>query len=84
MGGATAEGLQDLTRREREVLGLMAHGMTNVAICQELWISDKTLESHVARIYGKLGLPPCTTVHRRVAAVLTWHTGAAHTTAAAA
>jgi DNA-binding NarL/FixJ family response regulator len=62
--------IDELTKREREVLDLMADGLSNEAICRTLWISDKTLESHVSRIYLKLGLAPSRTVHRRVAAVL--------------
>lgn len=65
--------MPELTAREREVLALIAAGLTNAAICRELWISQKTLESHVSRIYGKLGLEPGERVHRRVAAALAWH-----------
>lgn len=61
-----------LTRREREVLGLMACGMANAAICRELYIAPKTLERHVQNIFLKLDLPPDAASHRRVCAVLAW------------
>ncbi len=61
-----------LTRRERQVLGLMAEGRSNNAICGELFISPKTLERHVQHIFTKLELPPSADQHRRVRAVLTW------------
>ena len=59
-----------LTRREREVLELMAQGRSNAAICSGLFISPKTLEHHVAKIFHKLGLAPAADDHRRVLAVL--------------
>lgn len=62
----------DLTRREAEVLSMMARGMANSAICQQLYIAPKTLERHVQNIFLKLDLPPDATCHRRVSAVLAW------------
>lgn len=62
-----------LTPRERDVLELMATGLSNMAICDCLYVSPKTLERHVQHIYSKLGLPPSDGVHRRVSAVLAWH-----------
>ena len=44
-----------LTPREREVLGLMAQGMTNVAIAKSLTVSDGAVEKHVGNIFSKLG-----------------------------
>jgi DNA-binding NarL/FixJ family response regulator len=61
-----------LTRRERQVLGLMSEGRSNNSICGELFISPKTLERHVQHIFAKLELPPSADQHRRVRAVLTW------------
>jgi len=61
--------LAGLTPREREVLGLMAEGMSNGAIASELVITEGAVEKHVANIFGKLGLPPSSAEHRRVLAV---------------
>jgi DNA-binding NarL/FixJ family response regulator len=62
--------LEDLTPREREVLGLMAEGRSNRGICEKLFLSPKTVETHVNSIFGKLRLPPAADDHRRVLAVL--------------
>jgi DNA-binding NarL/FixJ family response regulator len=64
--------LHELSPREREVLGLMAEGRSNQAICAKLFLSPKTVETHVNRILQKLGLPPAAEDHRRVLAVLTY------------
>ena len=64
------DGLDTLTPREREVLGLMAEGRTNTAIARELVVSDGAVEKHVSNIFTKLDLPPTETDHRRVLAVL--------------
>ncbi len=61
--------LAGLTPREREVLGLMAEGMSNGAIGAELVITEGAVEKHVANIFGKLDLPPSSAEHRRVLAV---------------
>jgi len=61
-----------LTDREREVLGLMAQGRSNNAICRGLRLTDKTVESHIAHIFTKLDLYPESADHRRVLAVLAW------------
>ena len=65
-----AEHLGALTPREREVLGLMARGLSNAAICEELHLSVKTVEPVVSSIFTKLGLHPDSTSNRRVLAVL--------------
>jgi DNA-binding NarL/FixJ family response regulator len=64
--------VDELTPREREVLALMAQGLSNTAICGALFISPKTLERHVQNVFLKLGLPPSPQDHRRVRAVLLW------------
>ncbi|PPK68782.1 DNA-binding NarL/FixJ family response regulator [Actinokineospora auranticolor] len=61
-----------LTPREREVLGLMAQGLSNVAIARSLTVSDGAVEKHVGNIFSKLGLEPSSEEHRRVRAVLTF------------
>jgi DNA-binding NarL/FixJ family response regulator len=62
--------LDQLTDREREVLSLMAEGRSNQAICQRLWLSPRTVETHVSSIFAKLSLPPAPDDNRRVLAVL--------------
>jgi DNA-binding NarL/FixJ family response regulator len=64
--------LEELTPREREVLGLMAEGLSNRGICDRLVLSPKTIETHVNSIFMKLNLPPAPDDHRRVLAVLTF------------
>ncbi|MET9232111.1 response regulator transcription factor [Lentzea sp. NPDC003310] len=61
-----------LTPREREVLGLMAEGCTNVGIARRLWLTERTVETHVGSIMAKLGLAANVEEHRRVLAVLTY------------
>ena len=65
-----ASPIDDLTAREREVLGLMAEGRSNLAISQEISLSTKSVEGHVRNIFGKLGLLDTPDDHRRVLAVL--------------
>jgi DNA-binding NarL/FixJ family response regulator len=65
-------GLELLTTREREVLALMAEGYTNVGIARRMWLSDRTVETHVGNIIAKLGLTDSEEEHRRVLAVLTY------------
>jgi len=62
--------LATLTEREREVLGLMAEGRSNVAIAETLVVSAGAVEKHVGNIFTKLDLPLATGDHRRVLAVL--------------
>lgn len=62
--------LTRLSHREREVLSLMAEGLSNRAICQRLVVSDKTLETHIREVFHRLDLPPDADGHRRVLAVL--------------
>ena len=65
-------GLGLLTPREREVLSLMAEGRTNGGIAKRLYLSERTVETHVASIMGKLRLPSGEDDHRRVLAVVTY------------
>jgi DNA-binding NarL/FixJ family response regulator len=67
--------LGELTPREREVLGLIAEGRSNKAICAKLFLSPKTIETHVNSIFLKLGLLPAPDDHRRVLAVLAYLRG---------
>jgi DNA-binding NarL/FixJ family response regulator len=62
--------LETLTDRERKVLALMAQGRSNSGLSTELFLSTKTVETHVRSIFTKLDLPMATDDHRRVLAVL--------------
>ena len=67
--------LDELTGREREVLSLMAEGHSNDAICRKLYLSPKTVETHVRHILLKLGIGETPDYHRRVLAVLAYLRG---------
>jgi DNA-binding NarL/FixJ family response regulator len=68
--------LAELTPREREVLALVAEGRTDRGIAEALWLSPKTVETHVRTIFRKLDLPSSATENRRVHAVLAFlHVG---------
>lgn len=67
--------LAELTEREREVLELMAEGLTNAGIAKRLYLSERTVEAHVRHVLTKLDLPESEDGHRRVLAVLA-HLGA--------
>jgi DNA-binding NarL/FixJ family response regulator len=62
--------LEPLTVREREVLAVMAEGLSNAGIAKRLWVTDSTVEKHVRGIFSKLCLPETPDDHRRVLAVL--------------
>jgi DNA-binding NarL/FixJ family response regulator len=64
--------LEVLTAREREVLGLMAEGRSNIAIAENLVVTERAVEKHVTSIFSKLDLAPTAEDHRRVLAVLTY------------
>jgi DNA-binding NarL/FixJ family response regulator len=64
--------LDELTERELEVLSLMAEGHSNDGICRALFLSPKTVETHVRHILGKLGIGETPDYHRRVLAVLAY------------
>jgi DNA-binding NarL/FixJ family response regulator len=71
LGGGRRDGqLDGLTPREREVLELVAEGLTNQAIADRLDIALRSAEKHVSAIFAKLGLPDTGSEHRRVLAVL--------------
>jgi DNA-binding NarL/FixJ family response regulator len=62
----------DLTPREREILGLMAEGRSNNGIGRALWLSPKTVETHIRGAFQKLGIKEAPEDNRRVLAVLTY------------
>jgi DNA-binding NarL/FixJ family response regulator len=64
--------LANLTPREREVLELMAQGMSNKAICERLVLSERAVERHITGVLSKLGIPATGHEHRRVLAVLAY------------
>ena len=76
--GATDDPLAELSEREREVLELMAEGLTNAGIAKRLFLSERTVEAHVRQVLMKLSITASEEGHRRVLAVL------AHLTAAQA
>ncbi|MCP2169101.1 response regulator transcription factor [Goodfellowiella coeruleoviolacea] len=65
-------GITALTPREREVLSLVAQGLSNSAICAELVLAPPSVEKHITNIFTKLDLPPADDTHRRVRAVLAY------------
>jgi DNA-binding NarL/FixJ family response regulator len=69
---ARASRLSELSEREREVLELVAEGLTDRAIAERLWVTPKTVETHVRHILAKLSLPADSQHNRRVLAVLTY------------
>lgn len=62
--------LDELTPREREILALIAEGRSNQGICRTLWLSPKTVESHIRSIFAKLDIEAAARDNRRVLAVL--------------
>jgi serine/threonine-protein kinase PknK len=68
----TGSPLDQLTRREREVLSLMAEGLTDRGISERLYVTPNTVETHVRHIIGKLELPATAADNRRVRAVLAY------------
>jgi DNA-binding NarL/FixJ family response regulator len=72
---ATASSLADLSARERDVLALIAEGRSNRAIAQQLFLSEKTVEGNVRRIFDKLLLSEAPDDNRRVLAVLAFLRG---------
>jgi DNA-binding NarL/FixJ family response regulator len=72
VGGESADALAVLTDREREVLSLMAEGLTNGAIARRLVLTERTVEGHVRNVLMKLDLPTGDDAHRRVLAVIAY------------
>ncbi|HEY6760647.1 MAG TPA: response regulator transcription factor [Baekduia sp.] len=68
--GRSDDPTDDLTKREREVLALMAEGRSNGAIADALVVTVTAVEHHISNIFAKLDLPPNPSEHRRVLAVL--------------
>jgi DNA-binding NarL/FixJ family response regulator len=64
--------LEELTDREREVLALMAEGLTDRGISERLYVTPKTIETHIRHIFSKLGIPATPAHNRRVHAVLAY------------
>ncbi|OLF08350.1 DNA-binding response regulator [Actinophytocola xinjiangensis] len=65
-------GVAALSAREREVLGLVAQGLSNSAICAALTLAPASVDKHIGNILTKLDLPPARDSHRRVRAVLAY------------
>jgi DNA-binding NarL/FixJ family response regulator len=61
-----------LSDREREILGLIAEGLSNQAIAARLVIAERTVECHIGRTFAKLDLNDDSYTHRRVLAALTY------------
>ncbi|WP_257477344.1 response regulator transcription factor [Acidipropionibacterium jensenii] len=73
LGAARASSvLEGLTPRENEVLALMARGWSNAAIAQRLFLSERTVETHISSIFSKLGMIESPDGNRRVRAILTY------------
>jgi DNA-binding NarL/FixJ family response regulator len=64
--------IDELTMREREILALMAEGRSNQGICRALWLSPKTVETHIRGAFAKLGIREAPEDNRRVLAVLAY------------
>jgi DNA-binding NarL/FixJ family response regulator len=67
-----ADPIDELTPREREILALMAEGRSNQGICRALWLSPKTVETHIRGAFTKLGIAAAPEDNRRVLAVLAY------------
>jgi DNA-binding NarL/FixJ family response regulator len=74
-GRSRDEPIARLTRRERDVLALMAEGRSNSAIASSLLVTEKAVSKHIANIFMKLDLAPSDDDNRRVMAVLAYLNG---------
>jgi DNA-binding NarL/FixJ family response regulator len=72
IAGREASPLAQLSERERQVLALMAEGLSNTAIAERLVLSGRTVEAHVGHLLTKLDIPDSQETNRRVLAVLAW------------
>lgn len=73
LGAARASSVLDcLSPREGEVLGLMARGWSNAAIAEKLFLSQRTVETHIGSLFGKLGIAESPDQNRRVRAILAY------------
>lgn len=72
VGGDSDDALRALTKREKEVLSLMAEGLTNNAIARRLVLTERTVEGHIRSVLMKLDLPENADAHRRVLAVIAY------------
>jgi DNA-binding NarL/FixJ family response regulator len=72
LGRKGSSPIDALTEREREVLGLIAEGLNNAAIGEQLVIAEKSVQKHINTIFSKLHLSDETDSHRRVRAVRLW------------
>jgi len=70
--------LDRLTVREREVLSLVAEGLSNTAIAARLVVTERTVEAHITSIFAKLALTDDPGTHRRILAVRTYLRTGAH------
>jgi DNA-binding NarL/FixJ family response regulator len=62
--------LDDLTRREREVLEQIAQGKNNAGVAEALYLTERAVDKHINSLFAKLDLAAESHVHRRVMAVL--------------
>jgi DNA-binding NarL/FixJ family response regulator len=69
---STRSRLAELTAREREVLAMLAEGLTDSGIAERLWLTRRTVETHIRHVLAKLNLPNDANYNRRVLAVLTY------------
>lgn len=73
--GTAASSLERLTDRERDVLALVAQGLTNAGVARRLVVSERTVEAHLRAVFLKLGITDNGDDHRRVRAVITFLAG---------
>jgi DNA-binding NarL/FixJ family response regulator len=64
--------LDALSAREREVLGLVAEGLSNRAIAERLFVTERTVETHISAVFGELRITESPSTNRRILAVLAY------------